>query len=89
MADMERRIVENAPRDLEIIDTTLREGAQTSLMHDHAKYAFETSDKIEIVRALVLFGVKFIELFSPVVHSKERDDLEAIRETRDELIPEA
>jgi len=74
------------PRQLEIIDTTLREGAQSSLMHDHAKYAFGTTDKIEIVRALILYGVKFIELFSPVVHPKERDDLAAIRETRDGLI---
>ena len=55
-------------------------------MHDHAKYAFGTADKIEIVRALILYGVKFIELFSPIVHSRERDDLVAIRETRDTLI---
>jgi len=74
------------PRPLEIIDTTLREGAQSSLMHDHAKYAFGTDDKIEIVRALILYGVKFIELFSPSVHPKERDDLAALREARDELI---
>ncbi len=44
------------PRELEIIDTTLREGAQSSLMHDHAKYAFGTADKAEIVRALILYG---------------------------------
>lgn len=75
-----------APRDLEIVDTTLREGAQTSVLHDYAKYAFETADKVEIVRALILYGVKFIELFSPSVHPKERDDLEAIRETRDGLV---
>ncbi len=30
--------------------------------------------------------MKFVELFSPVVHPKERDDLAAIRETRDGLI---
>jgi homocitrate synthase len=74
------------PRPLEIIDTTLREGAQTSLMHDHAKYAFGTDDKVEIARALILYGVKFIELFSPSVHPRERDDLAAIRESRDDLI---
>ena len=89
MFNTERRDAEYAPRDLEIVDTTLREGAQTSLMHDHAKYAFETTDKIEIVRALILFGVKFIELFSPTVHPKEHDDFAAIRETRDALIPQA
>ena len=26
------------PRALEIIDTTLRDGQQTSLLHDHHKY---------------------------------------------------
>jgi homocitrate synthase len=75
-----------APRALEIIDTTLREGAQTSLLHDYAKYAFNTTDKIEIVRALILYGVKFIELFSPSVHPKERDDMVAILEARNALI---
>jgi homocitrate synthase len=74
------------PRTLEIVDTTLREGAQTSLLHDYVKYAFSAPDKIEIVRALILYGVKFIELFSPIVHPKEREDLAAIRETRDALI---
>ncbi len=86
MALTEHGFADYAPRGLEIIDTTLREGAQTSLMHDHAKYAFGTADKIEIVRALILYGVKFIELFSPIVHPKERDDLVAIRETRDALV---
>jgi homocitrate synthase len=75
-----------APRGLEIIDTTLREGAQTSLLHDHYKYFFSRSDKTEIVRALIVYGIKFIELFAPIVSSRERDDLAAIQETRDELV---
>ena len=33
------------PRALEIIDTTLREGQQSSLLHDHFKYYF-TNAKI-------------------------------------------
>ncbi len=74
------------PRELEIIDTTLREGAQTSLLHDHYKYFFNQTDKMEIVRALIIYGVKFIELFAPVVSSRERDDLAAIQAVRDELI---
>ena len=86
MAETTHRFADYEPRALEIIDTTLREGAQTSLMHDHAKYAFDTNDKVEIVRALILYGVKFIELFSPHVHPNECDDLAAIRETRDGLI---
>jgi len=74
------------PRDLEIIDTTLREGSQTSLLHDHYKYFFNQTDKTEIVQALIIYGVKFIELFAPIVSPRERDDLAAIQAVRDELI---
>jgi homocitrate synthase len=74
------------PRELEIIDTTLREGSQSSLLHDHYKYFFSQADKIEIVRALIIYGVKFIELFAPIVSPQERDDLGAIQAVRDELI---
>jgi homocitrate synthase len=74
------------PRQLEIIDTTLREGQQSSLLHDHYKYFFSTQDKIEITRALILYGVKFIELFSPNVSAQETEAFQAIKETRDELV---
>jgi homocitrate synthase len=74
------------PRPLEVIDTTLREGQQTSLLHDHHKYFFTERDKLELVRALILYGVKFIEMFSPVVSPQEREDLKAIQQTRDELV---
>ena len=74
------------PRELEIIDTTLREGSQTSLLHDHYKYFFSQTDKMEIVRALIIYGVKLVELFAPVVSSQEREDLAAIQSVRNELI---
>jgi homocitrate synthase len=74
------------PRPLEVIDTTLREGQQTSLLHDHHKYFFTERDKLELVRALILYGVKFIEMFSPNVTPQEREDLKAIQQTRDELV---
>jgi homocitrate synthase len=74
------------PRPLEVIDTTLREGQQTSLLHDHHKYFFTERDKLELVRALILYGVKFIEMFSPNVSPQEREDLKAIQQTRDELV---
>ena len=61
-------------RDLEIIDTTLREGSQTSLLHDHYKHYFNQTDKMEIARALIIYGVKFIELFAPTVSQQERED---------------
>ena len=74
------------PRQLEIIDTTLREGSHTSLLHDHYKYFFNQNDKVEIARALILYGVKFIELFAPTVSPQERDDFAAVKAIRDELI---
>jgi homocitrate synthase len=74
------------PRPLEIIDTTLREGQQTSLLHDHHKYFYTERDKLELIRALILYGVKFIEMFSPVVSPQEREDIKAIQQVRDELV---
>jgi homocitrate synthase len=74
------------PRPLEVIDTTLRDGQQTSLLHDHHKYFFTRADKEEIVRALIIYGVKFIELFAPLVSPQERDDWQALRAVRDSLI---
>ncbi len=74
------------PRPLEIIDTTLREGSQSSLLHDHYKYFFNQNDKVEIARALIVYGVKFIELFAPIVSPRERDDFAAVKAVRDELI---
>lgn len=74
------------PRPLEIIDTTLREGQQTSLLHDHHKYFFTRSDKEDILRALILYGVKFVELFAPVVSQQEKDDFAALKAVRDCLI---
>ncbi len=74
------------PRPLEIIDTTLREGSQTSLLHDHYKYFFSQEDKQEIVRALIIYGVKFIEFFAPVVSQREADDFAACKAVRDSLL---
>jgi homocitrate synthase len=73
------------PRPLEIIDTTLREGSQSSLLHDHYKYFFTTADKQEIARALILYGVKFLELFAPNVNAHEAEGFAAVKAVRDEL----
>ncbi len=74
------------PRPLEIIDTSLREGQQTSLLHDHYKYYFTTQDKQELLRALIQYGVKFVELFAPNVSSREAEDIQTLRAVRDELV---
>lgn len=80
------RFSQYTPRPLEIIDSTLREGQQTSLLHDHHKYFFTRTDKEEILRALIICGVKFVELFAPVVSPQEREDFAALRAIRDGLI---
>jgi homocitrate synthase len=80
------RFSQYQPRALEIIDTTLRDGQQTSLLHDHHKYFFTRVDKEEILRALIIYGVKFVELFAPLVSPQERDDWAALRAVRDGLI---
>jgi homocitrate synthase len=80
------RFAQYAPRPLEIIDTTLREGQQTSLLHDHYKYFFTHTDKAEILHALIIYGVKFIELFAPLVSRQERSDFSNLKAERDALI---
>ncbi|MBI3359746.1 MAG: pyruvate carboxyltransferase [Chloroflexi bacterium] len=80
------RFAQYQPRPLEIIDTTLREGQQTSLLHDHHKYFFTRADKEEILRALIVYGVKFVEVFAPVVGPQERDDFDALKAARDSLV---
>ncbi len=80
------RFSQYLPRALEIIDTTLRDGQQTSLLHDHHKYFFTRADKEELVRALIIYGVKFVELFAPLVSPQEREDWAALRDVRDSLI---
>lgn len=80
------RFREYHPRPLEILDTTLREGQQTSLLHDHHKYFFTQTDKVELLRALILYGVKFVETFAPIVSAQEAEDFQALKAERDSLI---
>jgi len=85
-ADLSEPARQYRPRPLEIVDTTLREGQQTSLLYDHHKYFFSESDRIELLRALILYGVKFIELFAPVVGAPEAQALKAVQAERDRLV---
>jgi homocitrate synthase len=38
------------------------------------------------LRALIIYGVKFVELFAPVVSAQEREDFAALKAVRDSLI---
>jgi homocitrate synthase len=61
-----------ASRNVQIIDTTLREGEQFA--HTH----FTTDQKLAIAHALDAFGVEYIELTSPVASPQSEHDLRAI-----------
>ncbi|MCL5091165.1 MAG: LeuA family protein [Patescibacteria group bacterium] len=73
------------PRSLEIIDTTLRDGLQSPLWNDFEKFYPNLEEKLAIFEALVRYGVRFIEVFSPVVSQREGEDLAAMIAKRDEL----
>ncbi|KAK6839946.1 homocitrate synthase- mitochondrial precursor [Apiospora arundinis] len=55
-----------------IIDSTLREGEQFATAH------FDTTQKLEIARALDEFGVDYVEPTSPAASPQSRADCEAI-----------
>ena len=59
-------------RQVEILDTTLREGEQFSRAH------FTFNQKLEIVQALARFGVEYIELGSPVSYPNALQEVSQI-----------
>ncbi|MDQ5981698.1 MAG: homocitrate synthase, partial [Patescibacteria group bacterium] len=69
---------------IEIIDTTLRDGQQSPLLSDAKKYFFTLDDKLQILESLILLGVKYFELFSPIVSKKEEKDFKEIRKFVDQ-----
>ncbi len=76
------------PRDTEIIDTTLREGSQSPELRDAGKEFFRTEDKIAIVEGLIRSGVRFIELFSPIVSPRDAEDFKVIVGFRNKMVQE-
>lgn len=76
-------------RKVELIDTTLRDGQQTPVFDDynHSRF-FSLSEKIQIIEALYLLGVRHMELFSPVVGTKEKEDSKEIIKHSKKHFPE-
>lgn len=64
---------------IELIDTTLRDGQQSPLLFDSKKYLFTLDDKKKILEILIKLGVKYFELFSPIVSQKEKKDFTELR----------
>lgn len=73
---------------MEIIDTTLREGLQSPLWDDYGKYYPSTEEKVEIFTALVRYGVRYFEIFSPAVSTREKEDLGEIIACKEKLVKE-
>lgn len=59
-------------RNVQIVDTTLREGEQ------FASANFTTEQKLEIAQALDAFGVEYLELTSPIASPQSERDLRAV-----------
>jgi homocitrate synthase len=73
---------EYQPRSFEVIDTSLREGLQSPRLDDIGKYNLSPNERIEIATALMKYGIRFMEVFSPVVNEKERSNLALLIEAR-------
>jgi len=70
------------PRQLEVIDTTLREGMQSPLIDDVNKYMLSPEERMELMRAQMEYGIRFFEVFSPVVNDDAGQTIELFHETR-------
>lgn len=55
------------------------------MLHEHKKYALTRSDKLEIVEALMKYGIRYMEVFSPIVNGNEGKDLPFIIAKRDKI----
>lgn len=79
---------EYQPRPFEPIDTTLRDGLQSPLWADTGKFYPTTQDKLDITEALMRYGVRFLEVFSPLVNGREENDLGLIIAHRNSIMKE-
>lgn len=76
------------PRNFEIIDTSLREGLQSPLLDDIGKYNLSSEERIELALAQMKYGVRFFEVFSPVVNEKEGSYLSGLIKARNSFYKE-
>lgn len=75
------------PEKITFIDSTLREGQQNPEMPEHEKYNLTLTERVEIFSALVKYGVRYVEVFSPSVNQAEAESLPALIQTRNLLTP--
>lgn len=65
----------NKSINFQITDTSLREGLQSPLWDDVGKYNLSSAERVELALGLMKYGVRFLEVFSPIVNEKEADNL--------------
>ncbi len=70
---------------INFIDTTLREGQQSPLLFDSRKYRFSMEEKRCIVEGLLKTGIRYFELFSPVVDRTGNRELNFLKEVADRI----
>lgn len=75
-------------RPVEIIDTTLREGLQSPLLDDIEKYNLNSEERSDLVLGLMRHGIRFFEVFSPIVNEKEGGNLAYLLKQRDNFFGE-
>lgn len=63
---------------IKIIDTTFRDGQQSPVLHYNEIYSINIEQKLELFQAMVNLGIRYFEVFSPSVSTKESDDLKVI-----------
>ena len=73
-------------RPVEVIDTSLRDGLQSPMWDDTGTFYPSRADKIAITNSLIKYGVGFIEVFSPIVNGREKEDLGMVIAARDQII---
>ncbi|MFA4827331.1 MAG: pyruvate carboxyltransferase [Candidatus Shapirobacteria bacterium] len=71
--------------NFQITDTSLREGLQSPLWDDVGKYHLSSTERIELALSLMKYGVRFLEVFSPIVNEKEADNLALLIKERDKF----
>ena len=71
-----------------VVDTTLRDGLQNPEMPEHGKFSLTIPERLEIFTALVKYGVRYVEVFSPLVNATEKESLSAILDCRNKLSKE-
>ena len=74
--------MDNNSNNFQVTDTSLREGLQSPLWDDVGKYNLSSGERIELALSLMKYGVRFLEVFSPIVNEKEADNLSLLIKER-------